>query len=730
MPQAPDTSAIHRLVGRARRRIRMQWALEGATLAAIPATALALAGVFAIRLDSVTEAHGIAWLCGAAALVVIGAVLAAARRLDDERVARRIDRASGLSDRLSTAIAFARAPAADDPTTEQMMRAAVEDGVAKASRADVRGATPFHAPRDLRAALGFLAASAIIAGVALPVSVPPPPHLYRVIPDHAPPGAPVRIEGDHLPVAPPGAAPAGAEVVLQYTTLSARPRATALLGWDDRAIDVRLPADAPLGDARLVVSVGGTRLGQVPLTVVDPRDARYHKDDAVALDPDEKAYIESIVAELRNVAKREQDPELEDYANKIEALLKQAENGELTKEQLLEALAKAQDALNKGKEPDEAQLAKQLAQLGNELAKDPLTKPLGEALQKNDLAKAQQELEKLAQKLDDKQLSNQQKQDLSKKLDQVAKQMQQQKDQDQQQNAKAQEKLQKEISQLEQQQQHARTDREQHDLEQKLEEKRRELQKLQKDAQQKQDSNQRRALERLQKDMQQAAQNLSRPQPGQDQQARDRQASRSLHDAARESGRVDQDRRKQATQRKMASQMEELREAMQRAKQQRNKGPGDPFNRQGKNQDFLARARGQKSGQSGAWKPGQQGQGQNGQNGQQQGGQPGGDTWGVGHDPNMTGDPTAKSGHEHDQELQGQEGKSGGSTRETILAAAQKGFASVRYQKVYTDYQRIVEEVMRTEKLPSSYRYYVKRYFAKIHPELDAPSGGAPQGQP
>jgi hypothetical protein len=28
---------------------------------------------------------------------------------------------------------------------------------------------------------------------------------------------------------------------------------------------------------------------------------------------------------------------------------------------------------------------------------------------------------------------------------------------------------------------------------------------------------------------------------------------------------------------------------------------------------------------------------------------------------------------------------------------------------------------MRTEKLPSSYKYYVKRYFAKIHPEAQEP---------
>nr|MBA3503338.1 hypothetical protein [Deltaproteobacteria bacterium] len=86
------------------------------------------------------------------------------------------------------------------------------------------------------------------------------------------------------------------------------------------------------------------------------------------------------------------------------------------------------------------------------------------------------------------------------------------------------------------------------------------------------------------------------------------------------------------------------------------------------------------------------------------------------HDDNLAGDPTSKTGNTKDQDLQGEHGNEGGSTRETILAAAQKGFASKRYQQVYADYQRIVEEVMRTEKLPSSYKYYVKRYFAKIHP--------------
>src|SRR5205823_17434 len=135
-------------------------------------------------------------------------------------------------------------------------------------------------------------------------------------------------------------------------------------------------------------------------------------------------------------------------------------------------------------------------------------------------------------------------------------------------------------------------------------------------------------------------QSNQKDQDQQDQEERDRQASQKLKDAARETGKVDQDRRKQATQKKMSSQMDDLREAMRRAKQKGNKGNQDPFGRNQKQSDFAQRARGQK-GSGEAWKPGQgQQPGQNGQQpGQQNGGQNGGKEWGVGHDDNLTGDP-------------------------------------------------------------------------------------------
>src|SRR5687768_1701319 len=102
MSQPIDTSAIQRLIRGTRFRIRSQWALEGATTATVLAAALALVSIFAVRTQAIAPAIGLYLLIAAGALIVIGAVVAAMRRLDDEVVARRIDRASNLADRLST----------------------------------------------------------------------------------------------------------------------------------------------------------------------------------------------------------------------------------------------------------------------------------------------------------------------------------------------------------------------------------------------------------------------------------------------------------------------------------------------------------------------------------------------------------------------------------------------------------------------------------------------------
>jgi hypothetical protein len=763
------------VIARARRRLRGQRALDGATTATILAAAAALAVVFLIRIEVVDRAAGLALLAGAAGIIVLGAVGAAARRIDDEHVARRIDRASNLSDRLSTAVAFSRTGvASDDDETHQLMHAAIRDGVRAVPRANVARATPFRAPADLRAALGFLAISALAAGLAIP-TVDRAPHLYRVDPDHGAAGDQVTLIGANLmngiahplaslPARGSLAASLGAPGVPASATAAAIPapgqtgpmirgfvptdaQVTLGAGKDHRArvldwaadrILIQVPDGTPIGPTTLTAWLGDRAVGPLAFTVVDKKDPRYHKEDSVVLDPDDRAYLDALLNEIKAVAKRDQVPELEDFAKQIEQLLQDAELGKISKEKLLEGLAKAEAKLEQHAEPDQAELDKQLAELGKQLSKDQLTKPLGDALQKPDLDKAQQELEKLAEKLDKNELNDKQQQELSKQLEKAAKQLEDKQQQQQKQQEMKTQKLENDIRRLEKKKQDAKTDQERLDTERQLNKLKEELKKLEKDAEDKDQSDQRQALKRLSRDLEKAAEDMQK-KPDQKDQKQDQQqqeqqgqqqASQKLKDAARETGRVDQDRRKQATQKKMSSQMEDLREAMRRAKQKGGKDGRDPFGRQNKNQDFAQRARGQR-GQSQAWKPGQgqqPGQGQPGQGQQGQGQPQDSKEWGIGHDDNLVGDPTQKSGNTRDDELQGKQGSQGGGTRETILAAAQKGFASERYRDVYGKYHQIVEEVMRTEKLPSSYKYYVKRYFAKIHPATAA--GGADAGEP
>jgi hypothetical protein len=746
----------------------------------ILATAAALTVIFLIRIEVVAKPTGVALLVGTLGIVAAGALLKATRRIDDEGVARRIDRASNLSDRLSTAIAFTRTPMAhdapgahpaDEPDdtdeTQALMRAAIRDGVRAVARADVALATPFVAPADLRAALGFLVISALAAGLTLP-TVERSPRLSRVEPDHGAAGDDVVLKGTNLMTGvhrPLAALPAASSMGVPNVPAKALssppvvrgfvPADTAVtlgagkahpaivLDWSADQIVVRIPAGAALGVTTLTAWIGDDAIGPVAFTVVDRAEPAYHKEGSVALDPDDRAYLEALLAELKAVAQRDKVPELEDFAKQIEQLLKDAELGKISKEQLLDALAKAEDKMNKDAEPNQAELDKQLAELGKQLSKDQVTKELGDALQNHDLDKAKQELEKLAEKLDKNELSDKEKTELAKQLDKVAKQMEQKDQKDEKQQQQQRQKLEDEIRRLEKKKDQAKTEPEKLDAERQLNKKKDELKKLDKDQQDKDQSAQRQALKRLSKDMEKAAENLDKPQKDpkdqkgdqEEQQQRDQQASQKLKDAARETGRVDQDQRKQATQKKMSSQMDDLREAMRRAKQKGNKDGKDPFGKHGKDRDFAQRARGQK-GQGQAWKPGQgQQPGQGGPGGQGQGqqgqGQQGGKEWGTGHDDNLTGDPTQKSGNTKDADLQGEQGKDGGGTRETILAAAQKGFASQHYKDVYGKYQQIVEDVMRTEKLPSSYKYYVKKYFAKIHPTTgptpDAPAAGAPK---
>ena len=69
-----------------------------------------------------------------------------------------------------------------------------------------------------------------------------------------------------------------------------------------------------------------------------------------------------------------------------------------------------------------------------------------------------------------------------------------------------------------------------------------------------------------------------------------------------------------------------------------------------------------------------------------------------------------------DTQVQGADTGQGGSRSQVILGAAERGFASRGYQKVYTEYHQVAEESLAKDDIPGGYRFYVKRYFQLIRP--------------
>ncbi len=161
-----DTSRIHQLVDRGRRRLRLQRALEVATAALIPLAAVAMVIIFAIRQHGLPATVGFQLLGAGLAIAIAVVVVAGFRRFSDQEVATRIDRASQLADRLATACAFEKTLTTSSdlaPQTEQMMKLAIADGIASIDKADVALATPFRKPTDLKAAMAFVACAALVS---------------------------------------------------------------------------------------------------------------------------------------------------------------------------------------------------------------------------------------------------------------------------------------------------------------------------------------------------------------------------------------------------------------------------------------------------------------------------------------------------------------------------------------------------------------------------------------
>ena len=307
---------------------------------------------------------------------------------------------------------------------------------------------------------------------------------------------------------------------------------------------------------------------------------------------------------------------------------------------------------------------------------------------------------------------------------------------------------------------------------QQREQARRELEQLERDMQraaeelQKQldrmTPEQRKALEKMMEDMQRLQEQLRRmgqgqgqngqPQPGQGQQGQQGQGQGGRGPVTIALGSIKQVLRRVGRSGQGQGQQGQGQGQGQQGQGQQGQG-AQGQGMSGSMKDYMSRARGQGQGQGegqgkdgdvlvegdGQGKDGQQmlllGQGNDpviipglgtgsrgpgsGQGQEAPGGpgsqQPGADRPGTSHDPNLQGDPTQLDSKRRLTRVYGKEG-AGPTRSETILGAAEKGFASQPYRRVYGDYTAVSERAMTQQRVPPGYRFYVKRYFQMIKP--------------
>ena len=680
--------AIERPARRAERRLRLGRALAAGTTAACVALVLGIVTLALRKLGVLHERPARVVVGLLLAVPLVTAAFAWARVLPARAGAVALDRFHGLSDRLSSALSFASLPASEQTP---FMRAAIDDALGVSGTVDPRRAVPLRAPRDLAAAAALMAVTIVIA-----------------------------------------------------------------------VFEVR--RHEPVTAARTI--------------------------DAVDVTADD---LDAMREFLQQMKQRDQSEEAKAATQEFNQLIEDLAAKRLDRTEAFRKMQALEDKLLEGREADAKALEDALQKIGDEMKKADLTRPAGEALDTKNLADAEKRLKELAKKLreqgaslDKSQLekmrdalkkasSDQAKrqQALAQRRDELEKQLLQQKQKQPDGGAEDEEKslLQKRERELE------RLNRET----QQQEATGRQLDRLDRELAQ--------AAEDLMKDLGASAQDLergaedinrmAREQMTQEEKEQLRQKLQELRETIRQQGQAGQ------------GQMARLRRFQQQARGQSGQGGAQQGQggqegqegqegqqgqgQQGQGQQGQGQqGRGQQGqgqqgqGQNGQGQngQGQQGQGQNGQ-GQGQGGQPG-ETWvlgpngekllmlsqsrssggsgqgqnggrgdgppgsqgyGTGHDGRVQGAATGSKVGTQDTQIAGQDTGQGGSRSEVIAGAAERGFASRGYQKVYREYHTVAEEALDRDEIPGGYRFYVRRYFQLIRPR-DARDGESNPGGP
>ena len=386
----------------------------------------------------------------------------------------------------------------------------------------------------------------------------------------------------------------------------------------------------------------------------------------------------------------------------------------LDRRELFQRLAEIERSLSVGPEADEA-LDAGLKSLAEQLEKSPLSRPIADALKADRLADAERAMRELAERLarKDPSVDPAELERLRKALESASSEAD------------------------------GRVDRlEQMRREVEAEQRRLLKKKDAKEAPQTQQPNaeqerQKRRLEKLERDIADAKR--SQEQTSQ----LDRELAKAAQELMRELGKSAEhlkssaeDMNRMARQKLSEQEKQELKQKLEELRELLRQGGGQK--KEQRLQQFAERARGKKGEGASGGRPGRPGQngpprltlGPGGEplpipgTGSPSPGdqRPGGDTpsggeeAGAGSDPNIKGAATELKGKTEDVTAAAVDTGQGQASSEVVFGAAESGFTGTRYQKVYTQYRTVAEDVLAQDTIPAGYEFYVRRYFQLIRP--------------
>ena len=468
---------------------------------------------------------------------------------------------------------------------------------------------------------------------------------------------------------------------------------------------------------------------------------------AKTIDPVEMSSddLEDVKDLLKQVEQSGASDETKASVQEFNKLVDDIANKRLDRTEAFRRMGALEERLLTGSEADKKALEDQLDRIGEALKKAELTRPAGEALADRRLDESRAALHELARKFrnaPDKPIDRAKLEQMRAAIQKsVAEAMERQKDLE-----RRRQELADEILRMKEKQADAASTEEQS----LLEKKQRELERLDRELGSRKEAG--RQLDRLDRELEQAAEDLMKDLG---------QSAEDLDQGAEDINRLEQQEMTRREKEELRQKLQELRELLRQGGQggkpqiarlkrfsrmargqggsqgqggesqgsgQDEQQGGSPGGSPGADGDGQGGAKGEGGGETWVLGPngekmlmlskGQRGAGQSGQGDQAGGGEQGSADrrWGEGHDPHLQGKGTNPKMATEDTQVTGGDTGQGGSRSQVILGAAERGFASRGYKRVYTEYHQVAEESLTKDEIPGGYRFYVKRYFQLIRP--------------